>query len=139
MSSQLSLIGSFLQRTSILLGQSLSDLVDFLLNVILEDQYGFPIFTIESELAAAGILMHGNYWSPLGGDHGLIVLLHDMQVHRLHPMWIPLIERIDDEFWMNTFEQIVTLVNLIDVGLDIGGFLEEEASIQRIGTINDWT
>ena len=62
-----------------------------------------------------------------------------MQVHRLHPMWIPLIERIDDKFWMNTFEQIVTLVNLIDVGLDIGGFLEEEASIQRIGTINDWT
>ena len=106
------------------------DFIDFLLDEVAEDVDCLSILAIDSELAAAGVLMQGNHRAPVRLSHGAIAFLDDVDARGLDGVWVPEVRCINDELRRNPLEQIVASVVLVNVTSRISGLLEEEMGVR---------
>ena len=80
------------------------DLLHFLNDKVSENCVGFTVLAIDSELAAAGVLMESDQWTSVRLSHRVILFTHYVDRSRLDRVWVPEIGYIHNEFRVNIFE-----------------------------------
>ena len=105
------------------------DLVHFLLDKVTQDGNRFTIFTVQSELAATGVLVQGYQRAAIRLSHDVKLFFDDVDACSPDRVRVPKVDNVNYELRWDLLEQIVAMMVLINVTLDISGLLQEQVKV----------
>ena len=80
------------------------DLFCHLHNEVSQDGHRFPILAINRELAAASVLVYCNQRTSICFCHSVKFFLHDVDGGCSNGVWVPQIDDINNEFWVDVLK-----------------------------------
>ena len=75
--------------------------------------------------------MQSDQRSAIRLGHRVKLLADDVYGGRLHWVWVPKIDHIDDELRIDVLEKVVAMVVLVHVAFDIGSLLHDQVCARR--------